>query len=168
MSTFVAVNTYTHSVTYVTDKMLMLLKDIIRWSGLSPEKLASDWTVLHRGISTWLTTHDLDEVHLEVFNSKTGSLVGRWDFEIYYGSSGDGGGMWVNPEDVKYAIKKAGLWPSACDYRIVITNKPDRPNVEGWSGTTLRSTDGFVRQSIGTTIDGNGLRAGTTYWRAAK
>ena len=55
MSTFVVVNTYTHSVTYVTDKMLMSLKEIIRCSGLSPEKFVADWKVLQRGISTWLT-----------------------------------------------------------------------------------------------------------------
>lgn len=164
MSTFVAVNTYTHSVTFVTDKMLMSLKEIIRCSGLSPEKLVSDWKVLHRGITSWLNTRDLEEVHLEVFNPTTGGLIGRWDFEIYYGSSGDGE-MWVNTDDIRYHIRKAGQWPSACDYRIVLTTKPGRPNVEGWSGTTLRSTDGFVRQSLGTTIDGDGLRTGTSYWR---
>jgi hypothetical protein len=164
MSTFVVVNTYTHSVTYVTDKMLMSLKEIIRCSGLSPEKLTSDWKVLHRGISTWLNSRDLDMVHLEVFNPSTDALIGRWDFDIYYGSSGDGG-MWVNTDDIRYHIRKAGQWPSTCDYRIVLTTKPGCPDVDGWSKTTLRSTDGFVRQSLGTTIDGNGLRTGTAYWR---
>ena len=167
MSTFVVVNTYTHSVTYVTDKMMMSLKEIIRCSGLSPEKFVSDWKVLHRGISTWLNSRDLEEVHLEVFNPRTDALVGRWDFDIFYGSSGDGG-MWVNTDEIRYAIQKAGQWPSACDYRIVLTTKPGRPSVEGWGTATLRSTDGFVRQSLGTTIDGNGLKSGTAYWRAVK
>jgi len=164
MSTFVVVNSYTHSVTYVTDKMLMSLKEIIRCSGLSPEKFATDWKVLHRGISTWLNSRDLESVHLEVFNPNTDGLIGRWDFDIYYGSSGDGG-MWVNTDDIRYHIRKAGQWPATCDYRVVLTTKPGRPNVEGWSGTKLRSTDGFVRQSLGTTIDGNALRTGTSYWR---
>jgi hypothetical protein len=164
MSTFVVVNTYTHSVTYVTDKMLMSLKEIIRCSGLSPEKLATDWKVLHRGISTWLNSRDLEAVHLEVFNPNTERLIGRWDFDIYFGSSGDGG-MWVNTDDIKYHIRKAGQWPSNCDYRVILTTKPGRPNVDGWSTTSFRSTDGFVRQSLGTTIDGNGIRTGTAYWR---
>ena len=60
MSTFVVVNTYTHSVTYVTDKMLMSLKEIIRCSGLSPEKLVADWRVLQDGIRTWLNSRDLE------------------------------------------------------------------------------------------------------------
>jgi hypothetical protein len=167
MSTFVVVNTYTHSVTYVTDKMLMSLKEIIRCSGLSPEKFVADWRVLQRGISTWLDTRDLESLTLEVYNPTTDVLVGRWDFEISYGALGDGA-MWVNSEDIRYHILKAGQWPSACDYRIVVVAKPSRPSVEGWSGTTLRSTDGFVRQSLGTTIDGNGLKSGTAYWRAIK
>ena len=38
MSTFVIVNTYTHSVTYVADKMLHSLHQIIRESGLKPRE----------------------------------------------------------------------------------------------------------------------------------
>jgi hypothetical protein len=74
--------------------------------------------------------------------------------------------MWVNTEDIKYHIRKAGLWPSHCDYRVLLQNHPGAPSVAGWSDTQYRSTDGFVRQGIGTTIDGNGhISAGTAYWR---
>jgi hypothetical protein len=165
MSTFVVVNTYTHSVTYVADKMLHSLHQIIRESGLNPEKLTDDWDTLQRGISTWLASYHLESVTLEVFNPDTDALVGRWDFEVYYGIAGDGA-MWVNTEDIKYHIRKAGQWPSLCDYRIITSTKPGRPSVSGWSSTTFRSTEGFVRQGIGTTIDGNGhISAGTAYWR---
>src|SRR5690348_11178361 len=44
----------THTVTYVTDKMLLLLKEIIREIGLDPAKLIDEWEWLERGISTWL------------------------------------------------------------------------------------------------------------------
>jgi hypothetical protein len=167
MSTFVVGYTYTHSVTFVTDKMLMAIKEIIRCSGLSPEKLAFHWKTLQGGINTWLNSRDLEAVVLEVFDPKTDALVGAWDFDIFYGTAGDCG-MWVNTDDIKYHILKAGKWPSDCDYRIVLTTKNGRPNVEGFSATTLRSRDGFVRQSLGTTIDGNGLKTGTAYWRASK
>lgn len=166
MSSVVIVNTYTHSVTYVTNKLLTNIKDIIRRSGLSPEKLTSDWSVLERGITKWLDTEDLEEVHLEVFDPKTDKLVGRWDFEIYYSYTSDGA-FWVDPDAIRYAILKQGQWPGDCEYRIVTTTKPNRPDVQGWSRTTLRSTDGFVKQSIGTTIDGSGLSAGAGYWRKA-
>lgn len=147
--------------------MLLSLKEIIRCSGLSPEKLATDWKVLHRGISTWLNSRDLEAVILEVYNPRTDALIGGWNFSIFYGASGDGG-MWANTDDIKYHILKAGQWPSECDYQIVVTTKPGRPSVDGWSAASLRSTDRFVRHSLGTVIDGNGLRSGTAYWRACK
>ena len=164
MSTFVAVNTYTHSVTYVTNKILLSFQTIIRLSGLSPERMVDDWAILERGIKTWLETQHLSEVILEVFNPNTDKLIGRWDLEIHYGYVGDGS-FWVNTDDIRYHILKAGVWPSTCNYRVVAITNPLRPDVPGWSRTTLRSTTGFVKQSIGTTIDGSGLSAGTGYWR---
>ncbi len=164
MSTFVTVNTYTHSITYVTNKLLVSLKDIINLSGLSPEKLVDEWDVLERGIKTWLDSQHLTLLVLEVYNPKTDKLVGRWDLAIEYGYSGDGS-FWVNTDDIRYAIKKAGIWPSECKYRVVVTTKPGRPDVQGWSSATLRSTDGFEKQSIGTTIDGSGVSVGTGYYR---
>jgi hypothetical protein len=166
MNTTVAVSTYAHSVTYVADNILLSLKEIIRESGLGPEKLVSDWRVLQRGISTWLQSRHLQQVVLEVYDQRTGAFVGRWDFDISYGMQGNGT-MWLNTEDVRYHILKSGRWPSTCDYRIVVTTSPGRREVDGWSATTLRSTAGFVRQSIGTTIDGSGIAAGAAYWRRA-
>jgi len=166
MSTVVAVNTYTHSVTYVTDKLLTSIKDIIRLSGLDPAKFVDDWDTMERGIKKWLDTHDLEKVVLEVYEPKMDKLVGRWDFEISYGFSGDGS-FFVDPDVIKYHIQKQGMLPSTCKYRIVTTTKIGRPDVQGWSKTTLRSTEGFVRQSIGTTIDGSGLSTTTGYWRKA-
>ena len=164
MSTTTYVNTYTHSVTYVTDKLLTSIKNIVRLSGLNPGKLSGDWVTLERGISTWLNDHDLEEIHLEIYNPKNNKLVGRWDFEIFYGFSGDGS-FWQDPDGIRYHIIKQGIFPSDCEYRIVVTTKPNRQNVSGWSSTSLRSTDGFVKQSIGTTIDGSGLSSATGYWR---
>jgi hypothetical protein len=101
-----------------------------------------------------------------VYNPRTDKLVGRWDFEIYYGFAGDGS-FWVDPDLIKYHIAKQGVIPSTCNYRILTTTKANRPDVPGWTRTQFRSTDGYVRQSIGTTIDGSGLSTGTSYWRKA-
>lgn len=165
MSTVVVVNTYVHSVTYVTGKLLLSIENIIHLSGLSPEKLTGDWVVLERGIKTWLDTQHLTGLVLEVYDpNKPDSLVGRWDLAINYGFRGDGS-FWVNTDDIAYHIKKAVVWPSQCHYRVVATTKDGRPDVLGWSSTTLRSTDGFVKQSIGTMIDGSGLSSSASYYR---
>lgn len=166
MSTYVAVNTYTHTTTYITDKMLHSLKYIIRESGLDPSPFVNDWGWMERGIKTWLGTHDLTKVMLEVYDSTNGALINRWDFDILYGYGSDGdGGMWVDTDAIKYAIRKAGLWPSQCKYRLVVDTKAGRPDVPGWAKTTLRSTDGLVRHSIGTTIGAVGAGTSSAYWR---
>jgi hypothetical protein len=166
MSTFISVNTYAYSVTFLTDKMMSSLKLIIILSGLDPSKYVSDWAVIERGVKKWLETKYLERVVLEVFNPRTDNLVGRWDFDINYSYSSDADGtMWVDPDAIKFAIQKAGLNPAGCNYRIVATTKDGRPDVVGWTSTTLRSTDGFVRQSIGTTVGANPLSSTAAYWR---
>lgn len=165
MSTFVSVNTYTHSLTYVTNNILMCLQDIVRESGLNPASIASDWKTLERGIAMWLETQHLETVSLEVFDPTSDSLVGRWDFAISYSWNGGSGSFWVDTDQIKYAIRKQGIWPSTCRYSIIVHNKPGRPDVVGWGPVSYRSTDGFVRQSIGLTMDASGLGAGATYYR---
>lgn len=165
MSTFVAVNTYTHSVTYVTDNILRSLQDIVKLSGLDPSMISEEWAVLERGVRTWINSKHLEKVVLEVYNPKTNALIGRWDIEIAYDWSGENGRFWVDTDQIKAAIKKAGSWPSESNYRIVCTTKDGRAAVEGWSSTTLRSTSGMIKQSLGTTIECCGLSAGAGYYR---
>ena len=69
--TSVAVNTYTHSVTYVADNILKSLKDIIRLSGLDPSEFVGDWELNMRGVQTWLNTGDLESVELEIYDPMT-------------------------------------------------------------------------------------------------
>ncbi|MFN7995278.1 MAG: hypothetical protein U0Q18_16845 [Bryobacteraceae bacterium] len=163
MSTYAFVDTYAYTVTHVTDKLLLSIKEIIRESGLSPAKMSSNWSSLERAISTWIKSKHLSQVILEIFNPTTGSLVCRWDLEVIYGYGGDGS-LWVDADAIKYHIRKAGLIPSTCDYTILMQVKPSAPHVEGWGDGKLRSTEGFSRYSVGTTIGGSGLAAGLAYW----
>ena len=164
--TSVGVYSYTHSVIYVADNILKSFKDIIRLSGLDPTKLANSWTTLLSGISTWLQSGHLRAVILEVYDPKTDALVGRWDVDIVYGAAGDGS-FWTDTDQIKYAILKHGLLPSQASYRIVVDTAQDAPTVGGWGDCTLRSTSGFVRQSLGSTIEHNGLGGAVAYWRKA-
>ena len=137
--TSVAVNTYTHSVTYVADNILKSLKDIIRLSGLDPSEFVGDWDTNMRGIQTWLNTGDLETVKLEIFDPKTDALIFRWDIDIAYGWSNGDGSFWTDTDQLRYAIKKAGLAPSEARYRLLVHAKPGRPDVIGWSKATARS-----------------------------
>lgn len=166
MSTIVSVNTYAHTVTYVATKLLHSLKEIILGIGLDPAKLSREWDVLEEGIATWLDTRHLEEVVLEVYQASTGRLATRWDLEIVYGYTGDGS-LWTDTWAIRYAIKKAGCDTAGCDYRIVVRTRPGAPSVDGWSSTSFKSTDGFRRYCLGSTIGGNGIAAETAYWSRA-
>lgn len=162
--TAVAVNTYTHSVTYVADNILKSLKDIIRLSDLDPSELVGSWESNRRAIATWLESRHLEKVILEIFDPRTNALLVRWDLEIVYGWTGDGG-FFTDTEQLKYHIRKAGIAPSQARYRLLLRHKPGAPDVSGWGWATSRSTEGFSRQSLGSTVQHSGLGASTAYWR---
>lgn len=164
--TSVAVYSYTHSVTYVADNILKSFKDIIRLSGLDPTNLVESWNSNMLALKTWLESGHLTCVVLEVFDPKTDVLVGRWDVDVVYGSAGDGN-FWTDTDQIKYHILKAGLWPSQASYRLLLQNKPGYPDVAGWGSGAFRSTEGFARHSLGSTIEHNGLGASAAYWRKA-
>lgn len=165
MSVSVSVRSYTHSVTYVTDNVLKSLKDIIRLSGLNPAKLTGQWGIIERGVRTWIESGHLRLIVLEVYDPKTDGLVGRWDVEIRYESSGGDGQFWTDTDAIRFAIKKAGVMPGTARYDIKVTTKHGRPDVLGWSSTTLRSTTGMIEQRIGTTVEGSGLAGSFSYYR---
>ena len=92
------------------------------------------------------------------------SIIVRWDIDIVYGWSGDGG-FWTDTDQLKYHIRKAGLAPGDAAYDILLKSKPGRPDVAGWGKGSYRSTNGFVRHSLGSTIEHNGLGGSAAYWR---
>ena len=164
--TSVVVNTYTHSVTYVADNILKSLKDIIRLSGLDPSNLIEGWDSNKRALQTWLHSQHLETVVLEIFDPRTNVLIGRWDIDVHYTTRfGDDGAFWTDTEQINYHVRKAGVAPDKAKYRLLLHTKAGYPPVHGWRPTQYRSTEGFVRHSLGATIEHNGLGANTAYWR---
>jgi hypothetical protein len=161
----VAVYSYAHSVTYVTDNVLKSLKDVIVLSGLDPQALVGDWNTLHAGIKRWIETEHLERVSLEIYHPVSDKLITRWDVEIAYAWSDEAGSCWTDTDALRYAIKKQGVQPAEALYRVIVKNKDGRPDVIGWSSTQFRSTEGMVRQSIGTNVEHKGPGANTSYWR---
>jgi hypothetical protein len=164
--TTVAVNTYTHSVTYVADNILKSLKDIVRLSGLDPSHLVNSWESTMRAMRAWLESQHLEQVTLEIYDPITDALVTKWDIDIAYAwSAGGDGNFWTDTEQLKYHIRKQGIAPSQAKYRLLLKTKPNEPKVEGWGDVYGRSTTGMVRQSLGSTVEHHGLGANTSYWR---
>lgn len=162
MSTMTVEFSYANTVTHVTTKMLLTLKEIIREIGLDPSKFAEDWESYELAISTWLDSRHLQRVILEIYSPRTDALVARWDIDIVYASVG-GGSLWVDTDAIRYSIAKAGAVPATCHYDIRLT-APGGSRVPGWGSCSLRSTEGFKRYSVGATIGGNDITAKTSYW----
>ena len=163
MSTYTVATTYTHTVTHVTTKMLLTIKEIIREIGLNPSRFSDNWHSNERAISTWLASGHLRRVTLEVYKPSSGALVTRWDMDVVYATVGDGC-LWVDTAAVRYSILKAGVVPAFCRYDLILNTAPGRPDVLGWGSCELRSTEGFRRFAVGATLGGNGLSAETSYW----
>lgn len=102
---------------------------------------------------------------LEIYNSVTEELEGRFDFTIVrtYGEDDDGG-FWLDTDEVRFAIRKAGLTPTNCGYRVVCDCAPGEPAVAGWRNTTFRSTDGFTTHAVGTGITAGSVGVGLAYY----
>ena len=157
----------TQSVTYVADNVLKSLKDIIRESGMNPAKFVNDTGVNMRGLKTWLASEHLERITLEIYNPTTDRLITRWDIDVRYDWSSGDATFWTDAEQLKWAIRKAGIAPTNAKYDLILHNKTGWPDVDGWSRCSYRSTDGMVRQSLGSTIEHNGLGASASYWRKA-
>jgi len=163
MSTSTFVISYAHTVTYVTAKILLTLKEIIREIGLDPSKFIKDWETYEEAVSTWIESGHFRKITLEVYDPRTNGLIRRWDMDVSYSTVGDGQ-VWVDTAAIRYAIAKAGFAPGHCLYDILVTNASGRPEVPGWQACEFRSTEGFKRYSVGATTGGNGLHAQTAYW----
>ena len=161
----VAVYSYTHSVIYVADNILKSLKDITRLSGLNPANLVDNWSSTLEALQTWLESQHLERVVLEIFSPTTDKLIVRWDIDIVYSWSTGDGSFWTDTDQLRYHILKAGVAPSQARYRLLMQNKEGRPDVSGWVLAQYRSTNGMVKQSLGSTIEHCGLGAAAGYWR---
>lgn len=168
MTASVRVNTHTYATTHVATNMLRGMKQIIRESGLSISSIQGQWAVLEAGVTTWLDSKHLKGLVLEVYDPGKpagADLVGRFDFTIDYTYYGDGDGdLWLDPDTVSYTVCKNGSYPARCDYRLIADTAPGHPAVTGWSITTVRSTAGFTRHSVGTALGGGSLGAGLSYY----
>ena len=156
-----------NSVTYVADNILKSLKDIIRLSGMDPTNFVNNTEVNMRGIKAWLESEDLEKIILEVYNPNTNNLVLCWEIDVNYSWSSGDSSFWTDTDQLRWAIRKAGVAPKSAKYDLLLRTTPGRPDVPGWSRATARSKDGMVRQSLGSTIEHNGLGASASYWRQA-
>ncbi|HVF05266.1 MAG TPA: hypothetical protein VNA20_10525 [Frankiaceae bacterium] len=170
-ATAVRVNTAAYATTHVATNVLQSIRQIVREAGLSTDYLLGRWDTLELGIATWLSSRHLQKLTLEIWDPTKQAgrdLVGRFDFAIAYGYYADGDGdLWLDPDTVSYAVRRAGAIPSRCTYRVIAKNAPGAATVAGWSGTSYRSTAGFTEHATGTALGGGSLGVGLSYYTSS-
>ncbi len=166
-ATYTLTYTRTHTATFVSDNIRNVVRDIIREGGLDPTKLMDDWQTVGPAIKTWLESGHLEKIVIEFYVEGSSRASARWDFPITYDGSGVDDDMWVSKEHIIRTIAKASKPPNNAVYRVVLTNKPGRPDVPGMSSTEFKSTEGMICRSAGTSIATSDVMAGLQYWRAA-
>lgn len=155
----------THSVNFLSDNLLNALREVIRESGLSPERLMQDRDTLANGLRMWLSSGHLTKVIIEFYRPGATSADARWDVPVGYNGSGVEDDMWLDKNYLRQLIAKAKRPASDCSYRVLLCTNPGAAYVPGFSDCTLLATGSLVARPAGTVIATGHMTAGLTYWR---
>jgi Bacterial HORMA domain 2 len=167
-NTYLYASAYTRaqSIIFMSDNLRIVLREVIRENGLSPEKLLTrDWETIERGIRTWLLSGHLNQIVVEFFKPGASIASARWDIPIGYIGSGVEDDMWLDKAYLRQVIAKAARPTSDCMYRVVLCTNPGAPPVGGFSECAFLSTGQLTARQAGTVIATAHMTAGVTCWR---
>lgn len=164
-STYAQTYSRTQTSIYVSDKLRTFLKLLVNRYGLDPQGVVDAWSEwVDRAARFWLDTGDLTGIVIEFYRPGSDTASARWDFPIRY----DGNGvdeMWVDRTFFENAIAKAVAPPAGCSYRILLTTRNGRRDVNGVVSTKFLSINGLTAREAGTVIATPDLMASARYYR---
>jgi hypothetical protein len=155
----------THSIVFLSDNLRNTLREVIRESGISLNKLIQDWERIERGIQTWLRSGHLNNMIVEFYWLGSAVVSARWEFPISYSGSGVDDDMWLDKNYLRQLIAKSSRPSLDCTYRIILSTDAGAPHVAGFVPCSLLSTGQLSARQAGTVIATGHLTAGATYWR---
>lgn len=158
--------TTTHSITFLSDNLRNVVREVIRENGLNPDNLMQSWTTIERGIRTWIDSKHLRLVAIEFYRPSSPTVAdARWDFPVGYTSSGAIDDMWLDKAYLRQLIAKAKRPAADCSYQVVISNSPGAADVDGFVSCSFRSTGDMTARSAGTIVAAAQLTASASYWK---
>lgn len=167
-NTYLYASAYTRaqSIIFMSDNIRIVLREVIRENGLSPEKLLTrDWETVERGIREWLFSGHLSKIVVEFFRPGASIVSTRWDIPIGYAGSGVEDDMWLDRAYLRQVIAKSPRPTTDCVYRIVLCTSAGAPPVVGFSECSYLWTGQLAARQAGTVIATGHMTAGVTYWR---
>lgn len=157
--------THTHSIVFLSDNLRNTLREVIRESGISPDKLAQDWGTIERGIRAWLVSGHLSNIVIEFYKPGASTASARWEFPIGYAGAGVYDDMWLDKNYLRQLIAKSARPATDCSYRVILCTRNGAPYVGGFIDCSFLSTGQLAARQAGTVIGTGHLTAGVTYWR---
>lgn len=150
----VTANIAARSVVWCANESLRVLLQIVQSRGLPIDDLHEDLEFYSKGLRTWMATHHLKAVLLEVWEPDSDKVLERYDLVFDYRPF-----VAEAEEQFETHIEKlmealpAKELPAGCRYRIVLKKNPEAPDLPGWGSTRLRSADHLQRKTLGDVIE---------------
>ena len=161
----IGVKTWTKATIFVANEVFHVWLIILQQRSLFNKDLLQNKDILVNGLFTWLLTRHLKKAILEVYQSSSSEATERWDLIFKYANPSED----VSSEDEVDSVwqtylaevtdfaKKLNALPSGSLYRVVVDLADEvegqpPPDVEGWSRTTLRSTNNLQKREFGEDI----------------
>lgn len=175
--------TWTQTANFVVTSTVGFLFDYAQARGLGTDRISSKREKLESALYTYINTRHLRKVSIEVYEegaSKSDEAIERFDLTYEIKDPEE----LSQPElqriedkdfnqyrkDVMEQLQDLDSLPSNVDYRVLIWCAPEndlgqpKPDVDGWSSTSARSTDHLNKKNLGDAVNTGAINADASLW----
>ena len=175
--------TWTQTTNFVVTSTVGFLFDYAQARGLGTDRISNKREKLESALYTYINTRHLRKVSIEVYEegaSKSDEAIERFDLTYEVKNPDDLSDDDIQRlqdkdfnqyrKDVMEQLQDLDSLPSNVDYRILIWCAPEndlgqsKPNVEGWSSTTARSTDDLNQKNLGDAVNTGPINGDASLW----
>jgi len=175
--------TFAQAGVFVVNSTVGFLFDYAQARGLGTDRIANKREKLESALYTYLNTRHLRKVSIEVHEegaSKNDEAIERFDLTYEVKDPDDLSDREIERlqdrdfnqyrKDVMEQLQDVDALPSNVDYRILIWCAPEndlgqpKPDVEGWSSTSARSTDHLNKKNLGDAVNTGAINADADLW----
>jgi len=175
--------TWTQTAQFVVNSTVGFLFDYAQARGLGTDRISNKREKLESALYTYINTRHLRKVSIEVHKqgaSKSDEAVERFDLTFEVKDPDDLSQSELQRmedkdfnnyrKEVMAQLQDLDSLPSNVDYRILIWCAPKndldqpKPNVEGWSSTSARSTDHLNKKNLGDAVNTGPINADASLW----
>lgn len=175
--------TWTQTTNFVVTSTVGFLFDYAQARGLGTDRISNKREELESALYTYINTRHLRKVSIEVYEqgaSKSDEAIERFDLTYEVKDPDDLSDSDIQRlqdkdfnqyrKDVMEQLQELDTLPQNVDYRILIWCAPEndlgqpKPDVEGWSSTTARSTDQLEKKDLGDAVNTGPINADASIW----